>query len=159
MIFASKKTEKRRYLVIFSRFLREFRKKKNRTGRTDTVDTPFRLLLSGSTNGAGISTSAAFDALIGIDLELAVTFGNGFYGAFTCASAASDAFIGNFVCHSIHLHGNSQLEQLCLSYHEMPQVASTGLRVLTAGRKVWYALHASVSVTKAFSGWFLFDFQ
>ena len=61
------------------------------------------LLLSGSTNGADISTSAALDASFGIDHELAVAFGNRIHGAALSTGAAGNAFIGNFVCHLFHL--------------------------------------------------------
>ena len=45
------------------------------------------------------STSAAVNALVGIDNELAVTLRNRFNGAVRCASAAADALIGNFISH------------------------------------------------------------
>jgi len=64
------------------------------------LPTPFLLLLSGSAHRAGISTSAAFDALIGVDYELAIAFGNRVYGALGSASTTADALIGNYVCQS-----------------------------------------------------------
>ena len=59
------------------------------------------LLLSGSAYRASIRASAAFDALIGIDHELAIAFGNGLHRAFGRAGAAADAVVGNFVCQGI----------------------------------------------------------
>ena len=59
------------------------------------------LFLNGSAYGAGFSANAAFDALVGIDFELAVTFRNRFLGAFSSAGTASDAFIRNFVSHYV----------------------------------------------------------
>jgi len=56
------------------------------------------LLLSGSTHRAGICTSAALDALIGINYELAIAFSNRVYGALGSASTTADALIGNYVC-------------------------------------------------------------
>ena len=50
-------------------------------------------------NGANLSASAAFDALFRINFVLSIAFGNRLNGAFSLASAAADAFIGNFVCH------------------------------------------------------------
>lgn len=58
------------------------------------------LSLFGSAHGAGISASAAIDALIRINYILAVAFGDRFHGATVGASAASDARIRNLVCHN-----------------------------------------------------------
>ena len=57
----------------------------------------------GSTNGASRSASAAIDAIVSVDHELAVLFGNSGNGAFVSASAASDAFIRNLISHSMYL--------------------------------------------------------
>ena len=57
------------------------------------------LFLNGSAYGAGFSANAAFDALFGIDLILAVAFGNSLYRALCCASTASDASISNLISH------------------------------------------------------------
>lgn len=57
----------------------------------------------GSANGASRSASTAVDAVVSVDDELAVLFGNSANGAFICASAASDAFIGNLVSHGMYL--------------------------------------------------------
>ena len=62
-----------------------------------------KLLLLGSTDGAGTGTSAALYAHIGIDLELAITLGDSANGTFCCASAACDASISDFVSHFIYL--------------------------------------------------------
>jgi hypothetical protein len=50
-------------------------------------------------NRTCLSTSTALDALIGIDLILAITLGNSIYRASLSTCAASDAIIGNFVSH------------------------------------------------------------
>lgn len=57
----------------------------------------------GSTNGASGSASSAIDAIIGVDDELAVLFGNSADGAFIGASAASDAIVGNLISHGMYL--------------------------------------------------------
>ena len=59
------------------------------------------LFLGGSADGAVFRASAAFDALFGIDLELAVAFGDRFHGAVRSASAAADARVRNLVSHII----------------------------------------------------------
>lgn len=51
--------------------------------------------------GASICTSAAINALLGIDNVLAVSFGDRFNGATVSASAATETFVGNFVSHDI----------------------------------------------------------
>ena len=57
-----------------------------------------RLLLNGCSNGARICAVAAADAFVSID-NVDIAFGNAGYGAFGCASAASDAIFSNLVCH------------------------------------------------------------
>ncbi len=57
------------------------------------------LFLRGGTHGANIGTSAAIDALFGIDIVLAFAFRNRLDGAFGFAGTAADAFIRNFECH------------------------------------------------------------
>ena len=57
----------------------------------------------GSTNGASGSASTAVDAVISSDDKFAVLFGDGADGAFTGASTASDAFIGNLISHDKYL--------------------------------------------------------
>ena len=58
-----------------------------------------KLLFSRSANRASLSARAAAYALVCIDNVLTVLFGDSANGAFCCASAASDAFAGNLVCH------------------------------------------------------------
>lgn len=74
------------------RFLAEARKFAIRVSAVE-------LLLYGSANGAGSGASAAFDALVGVDHVLAIAFGDRVHGALGLASAAADAFVGNYVCH------------------------------------------------------------
>lgn len=57
----------------------------------------------GSADGASRSASTAIDAVIGVDDELAVFFGNSADGAFIGTSAASDAFIRNLISHGMYL--------------------------------------------------------
>ncbi len=59
----------------------------------------FLLFLSRSTYGAGFGAGAALDAGFRIDFVFSVSFADGGYGALGSASAAADAFIGNFVSH------------------------------------------------------------
>ena len=54
---------------------------------------------SGSAYGTYARTSTALNALICVDDHLAVLFADRLYGTFALASAASDAIIGNLVCH------------------------------------------------------------
>ena len=58
-----------------------------------------KLLLGGSSHGAGAGASAAFDALIRIDHVLAVALRDRVHGAFGLAGAAHDAFVRNYICH------------------------------------------------------------
>lgn len=58
------------------------------------------LVRLGSADRAVTRASAAVDASVGVDNILAVALGNRVYGAALCASAASDALIGNLICHS-----------------------------------------------------------
>ena len=62
-----------------------------------------KLLLLGSTDGAGAGTGAALYTEVGIDLELAITLGDSANGTFCCASATCDASISDFVSHFIYL--------------------------------------------------------
>ena len=57
------------------------------------------LLLCGSSNGAGICTRTAANALVSVDYVLAITLGNATGGASVSASATADAIIRNLVCH------------------------------------------------------------
>ena len=57
------------------------------------------LFLCGCSDRAGLGAGAAGDALIGIDDELAVAFGNSLNGAAGRASAAGKACIGNLISH------------------------------------------------------------
>ena len=61
------------------------------------------LLLNGSAHGAGISASAAVDASVSVDHELAVALRNSGNGAALSASAAGDAFVSNLVSHDNYL--------------------------------------------------------
>ena len=66
------------------------------------------LALDRSADGANTSASTTFDASISVDDELAVTLSDSGNRAFTCASAASDALIVDYVCHSVtHLLADS----------------------------------------------------
>jgi hypothetical protein len=53
-----------------------------------------------SAGGAGAFAGAAVDAGIGVDFVLGIAFSDSFYGAFASASAAGNAFIGDYVCHN-----------------------------------------------------------
>jgi hypothetical protein len=57
------------------------------------------LSLLRSTDGACISASATAEALICIDLVLAIAFSNCLNGTSLNASAASYAIISNLICH------------------------------------------------------------
>lgn len=61
------------------------------------------LFLFRSTYRAGIGASTALDAGLGIDYIFAVTLRNSAYRACTCASAAGDAFVIDFISHCFHL--------------------------------------------------------
>jgi hypothetical protein len=58
------------------------------------------LLLYGSANGARTGASAAADALVGIDHELAIALGDSIHGAIGSAGAAGDALVINNICHN-----------------------------------------------------------
>jgi len=75
-------------------------KRKRPSGFADGL-LPFQLGFLGSANRAGTCASAAGDAGIGIDDELAIAFGNSINRAFASASAASDAFISDNVRHGV----------------------------------------------------------
>jgi len=62
-------------------------------------NTFFQLFCVGSANRANTCAGTAIDAFVGIDNVFSIAFGNCFNGAFCFASAAHDAFIGNFVSH------------------------------------------------------------
>ena len=66
---------------------------------------PGRCLLGGvgSANRADAVASAAFDANIGIDDELVVSFADGLDGAFSCTSTARNAVFVDYVSHKSHL--------------------------------------------------------
>ena len=57
------------------------------------------LLSLGSLNGASVCARAAVDALVSVDLVLAVSLVDSLGGAVLSASAAGDAIIANLVCH------------------------------------------------------------
>ena len=59
--------------------------------------------LSGSTDRAGFSAGAAFNAGFRIDFVLSVTFADRGNGTFSSTGATADAFFGNFVSHWINL--------------------------------------------------------
>lgn len=61
---------------------------------------PRKLSLLGSANRAGAFARAAVNTSVCVDNILAVALGNSVYGAAVCASATSDALIGNLICHS-----------------------------------------------------------
>ncbi len=60
---------------------------------------PWVLRLSRRADGAGARASAAFDAGIRVDFELAVTLRNRTHRALRSASAAGDAFVRNLISH------------------------------------------------------------
>ena len=62
-----------------------------------------KLFLTRSANRANLCASTALCAGLGIDNVLAVTFGNCANRAATCASAAGNTFIANYVCQRKHL--------------------------------------------------------
>ena len=51
--------------------------------------------------GATVFACAAIDANIGVNNILGVAFGNGGYGAGSCASSAHYAFVRDHMCHNI----------------------------------------------------------
>ena len=57
------------------------------------------LLSLGSLNGASVCAGAAVDALVSVDLVLAVSLVDSLGGAVLSASAAGNAIIANLVCH------------------------------------------------------------
>ena len=61
------------------------------------------LLRLGSVNRTCISTSAALNAGICVDLVFVITFGDSFNRTFSSASAAFDAIVRNLVSHLVHL--------------------------------------------------------
>ncbi len=75
-----------------------FHKKAKSAGQTFQRFGVACLLLYGSTHRAGLGAGAAIDALIGVDHELAIAFGNRLHGAIGRASATADAIVGDFVC-------------------------------------------------------------
>jgi 3-oxoacyl-ACP reductase-like protein len=62
------------------------------------------LLSLGSLNVASVCARAAVDALVSVDLVLAVSLVDSLGGAVLSASAAGDAIIANLVCHCSFLH-------------------------------------------------------
>jgi hypothetical protein len=58
-----------------------------------------RLFSCGSGHRASLCASTALDALVSVDLVLAIAFLDCVYRASLCASTASNALIGNLVCH------------------------------------------------------------
>ena len=60
-----------------------------------------QLFSLGSTDRAGICTSTAVNAGVGINYEFAVSFGDRFNRTAALASAAGNAVITDFVCHSL----------------------------------------------------------
>ena len=64
------------------------------------------LFLNGSANRAYVCAVTAGDALISIDLELAVTLGNAGSGAAVCTCTARDALITNLESHCKFLRKN-----------------------------------------------------
>ena len=60
------------------------------------------LFLGRCSDRAGIRTGTAFDAGIGVDNILAVSFADRAHRALGRTSAAADAFIGNLVSHDIY---------------------------------------------------------
>jgi hypothetical protein len=61
--------------------------------------TPLGLFSLGRVHRTVLSAGAAINALVGVDLVLAVTFGDGFHRTVLCAYAAGDAVVTNLVCH------------------------------------------------------------
>ena len=59
----------------------------------------FGSLRGRSAYGAYISASAALDASVSVDNELAVALGDSAYGALIGASAARDAIVRNLISH------------------------------------------------------------
>ena len=55
-------------------------------------------------NRARVSAGTAINALVSVDLVLAVTLVDSFSGAVLCAVAARDAIVRNDVCHVHVLH-------------------------------------------------------
>ena len=59
-----------------------------------------KLVGSGCLNRTCVCASAALDALVCVDLVLAVAFNNSAYRASIYTSAARNASVGNLVCHT-----------------------------------------------------------
>ena len=60
-----------------------------------------RLRLFGSANGASTFACTAIEAFVSVDFVNAIVFCDCLYGAFACASTATDASIFvNLVCHN-----------------------------------------------------------
>lgn len=78
-----------------------FNKTKDRRPKPAVFYSLSESTLDRSTYGANTSASTTFDASISVDDVLAVTLRDSGNRAFTCASAASDAFISNHICHSV----------------------------------------------------------
>ena len=57
------------------------------------------LLSLGSIHRAGVSASAAIDALVSVDYVYAVTLRNSLYRTLSCTCAAADAIFVNLECH------------------------------------------------------------
>ena len=62
-----------------------------------------RLCLGRGSYRAGLRAGTAFDAHIGIDFVLAISFRDRVHGAFRSAGAAADAVFRNFVSHKSYL--------------------------------------------------------
>lgn len=81
------------------------------------------LLSLGSIYRAGVSASAAINALVSVDYVCTVTLGDGFNRAVLSASAAGNAIIRNLVCHGhdlrfrICMHGIAEHTSILL-YHK-----------------------------------------
>ena len=68
-------------------------------GQAFILGHPNESVIGGCSDRADSGAGAALYTQIGIDLVLAIAFGNGTYGAFCCACATGDACIGNAISH------------------------------------------------------------
>ena len=60
-----------------------------------------KLLCRRSAYGTNVSTSAALDASVGVDLILAVALGDSAYRALIGTSAARDTIVRNLISHDV----------------------------------------------------------
>jgi hypothetical protein len=90
-------TEKQFLLSCF------FKKNKDRQNPSLFSYECWFLLRLRSIHRANIGAVAAVDAGVRVDYVNVVALSDRFHGAFACACAAADAFVGNLICHDAFL--------------------------------------------------------